>query len=206
VASNRAKNSSVHAKRAEENVVHEANRFFILTGGPGSGKSSLIDALVRLGYARTMEAGRAIIQDQVHIGGNALPWADHALFAELMLSWEIRSYRIAQEHPGPVFFDRGVPDVIAYLRLVDLPVSAHIMNAASEFRYNRLVFIAPPWKEIFHPDRERKQDFDEAVRTYESLAFTYKELGYELVELPRVSIDERVQRVLRRIAEAGFQV
>jgi predicted ATPase len=186
-------------------LVCDANRFFILTGGPGSGKSSLIDDLARLGYARTVEAGRAIIQDQVDIGGKALPWADRALFAELMLSWEMRSYRMAQECSGTVFFDRGVPDVMAYLRLVNLPVPAHVIKAASESRYNRSVFIAPPWKEIFHPDGERKQDFDEAVRTYESLAFTYKELGYELVELPCVSIDERVQFVLRMIKEAGFQ-
>lgn len=189
-----------------KNLVHEANRFFILTGGPGSGKSSLIDALARFGYSRTVEAGRAIIQDQVEIGGNALPWGNQACFAELMLSWEMRSYRIAQEHPGLVFFDRGIPDVIAYLRLVAVPVPAHIIEAASAFRYNRSVFIAPPWKEIFHPDRERKQDFDEAIRTYESLALTYKELGYELAELPLVSIDERVEFVLRRIEEGGFRV
>ena len=186
-------------------MAREANRFFIVTGGPGSGKSSLIDAFARLGYVRTVEAGRAIIQDQVDIGGNALPWADRALFAEMMLCWELRSYRSAQEQSGLVFFDRGVPDVMAYLRLVNLPVPAHVIKAASEFRYHRSVFIAPPWKEIFHPDRERKQDFDEAVRTYESLAFTYKELGYELVELPCVSIDERVHFVLRRIKETGFQ-
>jgi hypothetical protein len=29
------------------------------------------------------------------IGGSALPWADPALFAELMLCWELRSHRMA---------------------------------------------------------------------------------------------------------------
>ena len=188
------------------NVIHKAGQFFILTGGPGSGKSSLIDALARLGYDRTVEAGRGIIQDQVDIGGDALPWGNRTLFAEMMLSWELRSYRGALELPGPVFFDRGIPDVIGYLRLVDLPVPPHVMKAAEAFRYNGRVFVAPPWKEIFHPDRERKQDFDEAIRTYESLVSVYNEYGYELVELPRVSIDERVQFVLDKIAEAGFQV
>jgi predicted ATPase len=185
-------------------MVHESNRFFVLTGGPGSGKSSLIEALARLGYSHTVEAGRGIIQDQVDIGGLALPWADKSLFAEMMLAWELRSFRIAQEHSGPVFFDRGVPDVTGYLRLVGEPVPQHAVKAANEFRYNRRVFIAPPWKEIFHPDRERRQDFDEAVRTYDSLASTYSDYGYELVELPRVSIEERVQFVLNAIGEAGF--
>ena len=117
-----------------------------------------------------------------------------------MLTWEMRSYHIAQEQPGTVFFDRGVPDVLGYLRLIGLPVPVYMSKAAAEFRYNRTVFIAPPWKEIFHPDEERKQDFDEAVRTYESLASTYREYDYELVELPRVSLEERVQFVLQTIS------
>ena len=57
-----------------------------ITGGPGSVKTSLIDALARAGYARTVEAGRAIIQDQLAIDGPALPWRDPSAFAELMLS------------------------------------------------------------------------------------------------------------------------
>ena len=186
-------------------MVRNSDRFFILTGGPGSGKSSLIDALNRLGYPRSVEAGRGIIQDQVDIGGQALPWADRALFAELMLSWEMRSYHLAQQHPGPVFFfDRGVLDVVGYRRLSELPVPQHVLKAAGEFRYNRHVFVAPQWKEIFHPDQERKQDFDEAIRTYNALTATYKEFDYELVELPRVSVDERVQFVLGEIRKAGF--
>ena len=114
----------------------------------------------------------------------------------------MRSYDIAQEQPGTVFFDRGVPDVLGYLRLIGLPVPAHVIKAAEQFRYNKCVFIAPPWQEIFHPDEERKQDFGEAIRTYESLAATYEEFGYKLVELPRVAVDDRVQFVLRKIA--GF--
>src|SRR5215467_4468939 len=104
----------------------DSDRFFVVTGGPGSGKSSLIDALERLGYARTEEAGRGIIQDQVAIGGRALPWDDRVLFAELMLSWEMRSYRMAQRTDGPVFFDRGVPDVLGFLRLIGHAVPQHM--------------------------------------------------------------------------------
>ena len=184
-------------------MVRIADRFFVVTGGPGSGKSSLIDALERLGYARSVEAGRGIIQDQVDIGGSALPWADRALFAELMLSWEMRNYHLAQQQPEPVFFDRGVLDVAGYLRLSELPVPQHVLRAAEEFRYNRRVFVAPPWKEIFRPDKERKQGFEEAVCTYEALTSTYKEFDYELVELPRVSLEGRVQFVLRIIANDG---
>ncbi len=69
----------------------------ILTGGPGSGKSTIINKLRRNGYSCSIEAGRAIIQDQSHIGGSALPWIDPIAFAELMLSWEL--YDHGMMHP-----------------------------------------------------------------------------------------------------------
>jgi predicted ATPase len=118
------------------------------------------------------------------------------LFAELMLSWEMRSYHIAQSSTGPVFFDRGVPDVVGYLRLTGASAPKHMEKAVEAFRYNRRVFVAPPWKEIFRQDSERKQDFDEAVRTYQTLVATYAGYGYELVDMPHVSVQERVRFVL----------
>ena len=89
-----------------------SEHLFIITGGPGSGKSSLINALAARGYRTMPEAGRAIIRDQVAIGGSALPWADRALFAELMLGWEMRSHREALAIASPVLMDRGIPDVV----------------------------------------------------------------------------------------------
>jgi predicted ATPase len=180
-------------------VTQKENRFFVLTGGPGSGKTSIIDALQQAGYSRTLEAGRAIIQDQVPIGGRALPWLDPALFAELMLCWEMRSYHIAEQSTGLVFFDRGVVDVLGYLQLCNLPLSAQIERAVKTFRYNRHVFIAPPWEEIYKSDRERKQDFPEAVRTYQAIVTAYMTCGYELMEIPRAPVDERARFILTAI-------
>jgi predicted ATPase len=184
-----------HKLDANERTQH----FFVLTGGPGSGKSTLIAALQRAGYAHSIEAGRGIIQDQLAIGGGALPWIDPGAFAELMLSWEMRSYHMAKDAAGPVFFDRGVPDVVGYLRLLNRPVPPHIERAAQLFCYNRLVLIAPPWEEIFRQDRERKQDYSEAVRTYEAMASTYSAYGYELIEIPCASVEVRMNFVLSRI-------
>jgi len=150
-----------------------SEHFYVITGGPGSGKTSLIDALAARGYQRSFEAGRALIQQQVAVAVRALPWADRLLFSELMLSWEIRSYQMAEKIPGLVFFDRGVPDVEGYLRLLKVPVPEHIRKAAEIFRYNRRVFLAPPWPEIYTQDLERKQDSDEAVWTYEALRDSY---------------------------------
>jgi predicted ATPase len=181
--------------------MNQGERFFVLTGGPGAGKSAVIDALWQAGYERFVEAGRGIIQDQVAIEGRALPWLDPQFFAELMLSWDMRSYHIAERKTGPVFFDRGIVDVIGYLRLLGLPVPRHMEKAAEIFRYNRRVFIAPPWEEIFAQDKERKQDFAEAVRTYEAMLAVFRHYGYELIEIPRMTVEERMRFVVKNVPD-----
>jgi predicted ATPase len=175
------------------------DRLFVITGGPGSGKSTLIEALGEHGVRTMPEAGRAIIQDQVAIGGDALPWSDRHAFVELMLSWEMRSYRAALKVNGPVAFDRGVPDVLGYLRISGLAIPAHMDRAARIFRYHHRVFIAPPWPEIFAVDAERKQSFEEAQATYDAMTETYSALGYDLIQLPLDSVEKRAQFVLAAI-------
>lgn len=178
-----------------------SDRFFVVTGGPGSGKSTLIEALGRLGIPTMPEAGRAIIRDQVAIGGRALPWADRMAFAELMLSWEMRSYRSALDLKGPVVFDRGVPDVVGYLELCGLPVPGYMSRALELFRYNRRVFIAPHWPEIFAQDSERKQSPEEAEGTYRAMTRAYSAAGYELIHLPLAPVAERVKFILGSLPE-----
>jgi predicted ATPase len=177
------------------------DNFIIITGGPGGGKTTLIEALARLGHGRTIEAGRFIIQAQVAIGGKALHWDDQALFAELMLMHEIRNYEEARMHEGLTFFDRGVPELVGYLPMVGRPSRPHFVRAAELYQYNRLVFATPPWREIFANDSERKQDFDEAVASYERCVETYRAAGYEIAELPKASVEARVGFVLERVAD-----
>ncbi|MFC5373462.1 AAA family ATPase [Brevundimonas faecalis] len=176
-------------------------RRIVLTGGPGSGKTSLIEALAATGHATSPEAGRAIIRRQQRIEGEALPWRDRALFAELMLDRELEAHARAEGADGPVFFDRGVPDVVGYLTLCDLPVPAHVERAAHEVRYDR-AFIAPVWPEIFGQDAERRQDLDEARRTFDAMAEVYPRFGYDLIELPKAPVAERLAFVLETIREA----
>lgn len=175
------------------------DHLFVVTGGPGTGKSTLIEELARYGIGHMPEAGRAIIRDQVAIGGPALPWGDRALYAELMLGWELRSYHEAEAMAGPVVMDRGIPDIVGYLRLIGLPVPRHVEAAAWRFRYNGTVFLAPYWEAIFTQDAERKQDRREAEATARMMEETYKGLGYEVVELPRASVEDRAAFVRERM-------
>ena len=174
------------------------DRFFVITGGPGSGKTSLIAALD--GIHRMPEAGRAIIQEQLAAGGDALPWKSPLAFAEKMLERDIAAWEAARQLEGPVIFDRGIPDVVGYLQWSGLPVPSHLVQAAAARRYNRRVFLAPPWPEIFTQDAERKQSWTEAEATCQVMREVYAGLGYELVELPLVPVAERATFVRAAIS------
>ncbi|WP_434290434.1 AAA family ATPase [Celeribacter sp. SCSIO 80788] len=88
-----------------------SDHFFVVTGGPGAGKTSLITELARRGFHTVPESGRAIIREEIARGGDALPWADRMAYAERMLERDLSAYSAAHTLSGPVIFDRGTPDI-----------------------------------------------------------------------------------------------
>ena len=182
--------------------MRDTDRLFVLTGGPGSGKTTLIDALAAQGVATSPEVGRAIIRKQMAQGGTALPWDDHLGFAQAMLLGEVAAHAAARARGELVVLDRGVPDIVGFLRASALPVPIPIDAAARRCRYNPCVFIAPFWDAIYVSDPERRQSADAAAATESVMIETYRHYGYDLITLPRAPIANRVAFVRERIARA----
>lgn len=174
----------------------------MITGGPGSGKTSLVDALAAAGIATSPEVGRAIIKDELAAGGMALPWGDERLFAEKMVVREVAAHAAALARGQTVVLDRGVPDVVGFLRVSGCPVPAAIDAAARVHRYNACVFLAPFWADIYTHDPERRQSAERARATEAVMRDTYAGYGYRLIDLPRVPIGERVAFVLQALRSA----
>ncbi len=162
---------------------------YIITGGPGSGKSSLLNALSAKGYQCFEEISRVIIQEQHKIGGDKVPWENLAEFADIC--FERMGDQLSECKPTRnCFFDRGLPDIIAYVRRGGLNAPAKYFEKCKD--YNKCIFLAPPWKEIFINDDERPESFEDALEISSFLRNTYRELGFTIVELPKLSIKERL--------------
>ncbi|NAW97241.1 AAA family ATPase [Vibrio sp. V23_P3S9T160] len=171
------------------------NNRVVFTGGPGSGKTSVIKFLEQLGYPSATEVGRKVIQIQTERDGVALPWKDKVAFRDAMVLEELNNYK-AHDNSVLTFFDRSIIDSYGYSQLEKIAISEILLSSCSELTYHRKVFIFPPWETIYENDIERKQDFNEAVATYHEMVKAYEKFGYELIEVPKVSVRERAEFIL----------
>ncbi|HFG1893268.1 TPA: AAA family ATPase [Vibrio cholerae] len=171
------------------------NNRVVFTGGPGSGKTSVIKFLEQLGYPSATEVGRKVIQIQTERDGEALPWKDKVAFRDAMVLEELHNYKV-HDNSVLTFFDRSIIDSYGYSQLEQIAISEILLRNCRELTYHRKVFIFPPWEAIYENDIERKQDFNEAVATYHEMVKAYERFGYELIEVPKVSVEERAEFIL----------
>jgi predicted ATPase len=175
------------------------DRFVVISGCSGGGKSTLLAELGKRGYAIVEEPGRRIVKEELASGGSALPWADGAAFARRAIAMALADRASAASLDGWVFFDRGLIDAAAALEhLTGEPVLAVLARSRPD---HRRVFLAPPWPEIYATDAERRHDLTTALAEYSRLLEVYPSLGYEVVILPRVGVAQRADFVLGALNE-----
>jgi predicted ATPase len=173
------------------------NRFVVLSGCSGGGKSTLLTELQRRGHAGVEEPGRRIVREALAGGGAALPWIDAAAFARRAVAVALADRTTAQGLTGWVFFDRGLVDAAAALEHATGEAVLEPLGRAH--RYHRRVFLAPPWPEIYVNDPERPHGFEAAKAEYERLLSAYRRLGYTVSILPKTDVVARAGFVLERL-------
>lgn len=171
-----------------------SDRFVVLSGCSGDGKSTLLAELASRGYCVVEEPGRRIVKQELETNGVALPWIDGAAFARRAIEMADCDRRTALGKSGWVFFDRGLIDAASALQ--QMTGEPSLRDLQSRDRYHRRVFLAPPWPEIFVTDAERRHGFEASLAEFERLRAVYPALGYEVIMLPKVSVRERADFVL----------
>ncbi len=171
---------------------------FVITGGLGVGKTSLLSLLNRQ-YETVAEPARELIAEHRETSGEATLDQRPELFVEKLISRSIEKYTTASSSAVTVF-DRGVPDCIAYAMAYELDIGP-ALDAASRYPYENSVFIASPWEEIYTTDDMRRATFAQAEAFYAYVVEAYQGLGYQIIELPKVSVEERAAFVVDYIED-----
>lgn len=173
------------------------NQKYIITGAPGTGKTSIINCLKKQGFSCSDEISREIITEQIANGGDTVPWKNLERFSERVATMRTIQYESVKANKIH-FFDRGIIDVIAYMKIDKLDINKNLIDSCKKNKYANIVFYTPIWEEIYITDSERKEDIIRAIEIEKTLIYFYKLFGYKLVEIPKSSIEERVDFILSK--------
>ena len=172
----------------------------VITGGPGSGKTSLINALHQKGYAIFPEVSRLLIKTALENGVENYFEEKPLEFSATLLKERKAQYSTANKsNESLIFIDRGLPDVFAYLAANKIP---HNFDTAilTNHPYDHIIFL-PPWKEIYQRDRERFESFTMAEQLGEKLFQFYSQLGYSPITIPPAPLTDRCELVINAIVD-----
>ena len=182
------------AKNVQKEIV-------VIIGGPGTGKTTIIDGLLSMGYCCYPEISREVTMEAKKQGIEQLFLENPLLFSELLLEGRKKQYQNAiLESHEIVFLDRGIPDVLAYMHYIGDSYPAFFDVACREHQYTK-IFILPPWEEIYVSDEERYENYEQAKLIYNHLTETYQNYGYSLIEVPKASVEKRIHFILEAISK-----
>lgn len=171
----------------------------VITGGPGSGKTSIINELVARNYHCLPEISRDVILEARKKGIEQLFLTHPLLFSEKLLQGRIEQFmQTLHLDESLVFLDRGIHDVVAYMDFIGDEYPEPFTAACKDHTYD-LVFILPPWKDIYISDNERYENYEQALSIHKHLKETYERYGYELMEVPTGTVEERTDFIMNVI-------
>ncbi len=171
-----------------------ATKWIVITGGPCSGKTTLINALHERGFDIAHEVARSYLEELVDIGFDLTD-----IKSSMKLQKKILSLKIEREQhcdiSHRVFFDRGIPDSFAYFKLHHLNIDA-VLGMLPDFRYQKVFFLESL---PLVNDDIRNEDLEVVVKLNHLIFESYKEQGYELIKVPPISVSKRLDFVLSQI-------
>ncbi len=112
------------------------NLRFVMTGGPGAGKTTTLDALRGRGFHYVPESARAIIRQRKEAGLSPRPALEQ--FGREMLQVDMAQYCATPVRREPVFFDRGVCEALGFLFFQGAISESEVAARIKEFPYNEM--------------------------------------------------------------------
>ena len=178
-------------------MIYKPN-FFVITGGPGVGKTTLLEALAKQGFPYVPEVAREIIREQASRNGDAPPLGKYTRLHPPH-AFPLRGILRTAPKTGICSFLR--PGYPRHPRLrtphPSIPIS-RTPTCRSRFPLQSAGIHSSPFAEIYETDSERKQTYQEVVETYDVMLVTYQQLDYSPIIVPKGTPEERANFVIDR--------
>lgn len=172
---------------------------YVLTGGPGVGKSAVMDILVARGYSIVPETARMVIQEEQAKNSDILPWKDLLQFQEVVARRQLEAeMKICEQE---VFLDRGIVDGYAYCKQGNVSAPKDLIDNARG-RYDAVFLLAP--LAHYENDHVRKEDKEFQVVIHAMIEDAYREFGYNIIHVPALHIHERAEFILKAIGKGAL--
>jgi predicted ATPase len=175
-------------------LTQTSTKWVVITGAPSSGKTSVIEKLEKLGYQVAHEVARAFIKKLMHQNVDVANGR-----SDITIQNHILSLKQARErHLDPenrIFFDRGLPDSLAYYKLHHLPIS-DLYKYFYKFRYEAVFFLEPL---PLVNDDIRTETLEIAQKLNQLIYQSYIECDYDPIRVPVMSIEERTRYILEKL-------
>lgn len=168
--------------------------WYVLTGPPCSGKTTLINALCDKGFTISEEVARTHYLDLISHYTQEKILENPVQLQEDILQLEIKREQALD--PGElIFFDRALPDSIAYYQQLG-EVPQHVMKAAKLHHYKGVFFLEalPYEKDVVRTEDEKTANYIGSL-----IRLAYQGLGYKLIDVPAVSVEARLRQILTMV-------
>lgn len=171
----------------------------VITGGPGTGKTTVINELIRRNYTCMPEISRQVILNAREKGIEQLFLTEPLLFSQMLLDGRVEQFKQAVNSNNElIFFDRGIPDVHSYMDFLGTTYPELYIAKSNKLRYSS-VFLMPPWENIYTSDNERYETYDQSLKIYQHIKKGYHSLGYTIIEVPIGTVKQRTDYIINSL-------
>jgi len=172
---------------------------FILTGTPGCGKTSILQALEMKGYCVVNEAATDVIAFEQSLG-NAEPWKFPNFIDEIITLQKQRQMQTLKASSEIQFFDRSPLCTYALAIYLGFEPSEELLQEIERIEKDEIY-----QKEVFfienlgfcNPTEARKISFEESLVFEKIHEETYTKFGYSCIKVPPISLVERIEFILK---------